>query len=385
MIRSHSTPGPKPDKPTPDFPLFAHAAGVWAKKIRGKLHYFGPWSDPDSALAKYLEQRDALHSGKKPRASTEGVTVKDIANAFLNLKKTHLDAGELSSHTFANYKIAADELVAQCGKSRLVSDLDPEDFTRLRDRMAAKWGLYRLAVTIQHIRSIFKHAFEAGLMPTPIRFGPGFNRPTKKAIRLHKAQQGPQLFAADEIRRMIDAASVPLKAMLLLGINAALGNADCARLPLSALDLDRGWLDFPRPKTGVPRRCPLWPETVAALREAIARRPAPKDPSDAGLVFLTKYGQSWDKESEGGPVSKETRKLLKKLSINGHRNFYCLRHVHRTVSDEARDQPAADHIMGHEVASMSSVYREGISDARLRAVADHVRTWLFPALGGKVE
>src|SRR5437870_9491716 len=46
----------KPSKPYPEFPLTAHPAGYWCKKIRGKLHYFGAWADPDGALAKYLEQ-----------------------------------------------------------------------------------------------------------------------------------------------------------------------------------------------------------------------------------------------------------------------------------------------------------------------------------------
>jgi hypothetical protein len=129
MTADHSTPAAatnqpvKPAKPYPDFPLFAHAAGVWAKKIRGKMHYFGPWADPDGALKKYLEQRDDLHAGRKPRPDPDAVTVKAVANAFLNAKAALRDASELSSRTWAEYKEVCDLLVADLGKVRLVSDL----------------------------------------------------------------------------------------------------------------------------------------------------------------------------------------------------------------------------------------------------------------------
>jgi integrase len=233
---------------------------------------------------------------------------------------------------------------------------------------------------VQCVRSVCKYAFDAGLIDKPVRFGTAFKQPSKKTLRLHRAARGPKLFTAEEIRRMIGAADVRLKAMILLGINCGFGNADCGRLPLSALDLDAGWVNYPRPKTGIPRRCALWPETVAALREALATRSAPKKPEHAGLVFVTRYGGSWAKDVAENPVTHETTKLLRKLGINGRkgRGFYTLRHTFRTVADEARDQPAADFIMGHEVPHMSSVYRETISDARLQAVADHVRVWLFP-------
>jgi hypothetical protein len=120
MSDTHSTPATrsakpnKPNKPYPEFPLYAHAAGVWAKKIRGKVHYFGPWNDPDGALKNYLAQKEDLHAGKKPREDTEGLTVKGLANHFLNHKKALLDARELSQRTWDDYKMIKRSEFANC-------------------------------------------------------------------------------------------------------------------------------------------------------------------------------------------------------------------------------------------------------------------------------
>lgn len=367
----------KPPKPYPDFPLFAHANGTWAKKIRGRLHYFGIWEQPDAALAKYNAEKEDLHAGRHPRTTPGAGTVKDVANLYLNAKLALVKSGELSPRTFEYYKTTADLVVGEFGKNRLAADLGPADFATLRKRMAARWGLARLGNTVGYVRGMFKFALESDVLSKPIQFGPEFKKPSKKTMRVRRAGREAKLFAADEIRRLIDVAGTPLKAMILLGINCGFGNTDCGRLPLSALDLDGGWCTYPRPKTGVPRRCALWPETVAALRDALAARPAAKRPADAALAFLTKYGTAWSKDNDPAVVTKEMRKLLNEVGVNGQRNFYTLRHTFRTVADESRDFPAVDCIMGHEAEHMSTVYRERISDERLRAVADYVRAWLF--------
>jgi integrase len=370
----------KPAKPYPEYPLTAHPAGYWCKKIRGKLHYFGPWDDPDGALAKYLEQKDDLHAGRTPRADPAAATLKDIANAFLNHKQSRVEVGELSLRAWQDYREACNLIVAHFGKQRLVADLNPQDFDGLRTRMGERWGPYRLGVVISRIRSVFKYAADNGLLTAPVRFGSNFKPPSQKTLRLHRASQGPKLFSAEEVRKLLAAANPTLKAMILLGINCGFGNSDCGHLPLSAVDLDRGVIVYPRPKTGMARRCPLWPETVEALREALSKRPVPRDPAGVGLVFLTIFGLPWGKEIDDNPLSKAFGSMLRKLGINGRKRlgFYTLRHTFRTIADEAKDQPAADYIMGHEVPHMSSVYRETISDERLKAVADHVRAWLFP-------
>ncbi len=380
----------KPAKPYPNFPLFPHATKRWAKKIRGAMCYFGPWNDPDAALAKYLEQKDALHAGRKPREVSTGVTVKDLCNAFLNHKKIKLEAGELSPRTWVNYKETADLLISQFGKARLAVDLAPDDFTALRTAMAKKWGPVRVRNYIQQVRGVFRYGHESELLATIVRFGPGFARPSNKTLRIERAKKGPKMFEAKELRQLINGVTfeqegdsvmvqptTTLKAMILLGVNCGFGNADCGTLPLKTLDLQGGWVNYHRPKTGITRRCPLWPETVSAIKDVLVGRKTPKDAENSELVFVTKQGGCWHKDVCDSPISKEMRKHLDALGIEGNRNFYALRHTFETIGGEAKDQVAVDHIMGHAREDMASAYRERISDERLKAVSDHVRKWVF--------
>jgi integrase len=206
------------------------------------------------------------------------------------------------------------------------------------------------------------------------------------------------MFEADDIRIMLDYAGPVMHAMLLLGVNAGFGCADAGRLPISAIDFEAGWITFPRPKTGTNRRVPLWPETIKALREALELRPNPASDEYADLVFLTRWGRSFFKDSTRY-LTEQFRKFLQsidqqrqtkakrdkieppeKLYRRG-RGFYTLRHVFETIGGESCDQVAVDAIMGHERGEMASIYRERISDDRLQAVVNHVRAWLFDMAG----
>ena len=166
--------------------------------------------------------------------------------------------------------------------------------------------------------------------------------------------------------------------MILLGVNCGFGNEDVATLPINAIYLKTGWAIFPRPKTGVERKCKLWKVTVEALQEVLAVRRMPNDEAYANRFFITKYGKPWSNGICGTAIPHAMAKLLEDLGIKRPGlNFYALRHSFRTVADESKDMAACDRIMGHSRDDMASVYRERISDERLIAVADHVHTWLF--------
>ena len=398
----------KPEKPYPDFPLFPHASGRWAKKIKGSLHYFGRWATVEGgklvpvadvaasaqlAVDKYGDERDDLYAGRKPRkrGDAAGLTVKVLCNAFWVEQKNRMQAGDITARTFGEYYRSTDKITKAFGLTRLVDDLTGEDFSALRADLAKNRGPVSLGNEIQRIRTVFKWAFDNALIDKPVRYGTMFDKPDATAVRRARGARGEQMFEAAELRTLIDAADGPVKALIMCAINGAFGAEDLSCLPLSAIDLARGWISFPRVKTSIARRVPLWPETVEAVRVALASRPEPHDEADAGLAFLTARGKRWVQHSKSEDARKWTSRqdgishafarVMKAKGINGGRGFYCLRRTFQTIAEGAGDFPAVGHVMGHapRQGDMAAVYRVRIADERLRAVTGAVRTWLFAA------
>jgi integrase len=388
-----------PRKPFKNFPLSPHASGKWCKRIHGRLVYFGSWYRTSngqripvedgwrSALQLFESQKTDLFAGRVPRVSTVDVddgalTLKQLGDRFLTAKGRKVASGEMTQRQLQEYQLIAQLLADKFGKFRRVDDIIASDFESLRADMAKRWKLVRLSNAITRVKSIFKFGIENGLITKTICYGSEFKKPSKADLRREKAERGTKLLEPEQIRQLIDKADVTMKAMVMLGINSALGNADVAGLSFKHINLETGWLDYARKKTGIGRRCKLWGQTVEALKAAIKARPRPRSKEGENLIFINDRGLPFVRmtpKSRTDLISVQFADLLKSLGLHREKlSFYCLRHCHRTASDNARDTPAADLVMGHCIdGSVTGYYREKIDDSRIEAVVAVVYQWLY--------
>lgn len=383
-------------KPRKSFPLTPHKNGQFCKKIRGRFYYFGTVTDPDQALANYYKHCEGLHSGNVTHVAKKRgtITLRELANEFMNAATAKRDAGRITVRTFTDYHRVCSQLIAALGRDLPVAAISRDHLATLHQRLSDGVSAVTLDGRVGIARCIFKYAYDEELIDQPLRLK-ALPRPEKRVLRRDRAKGGRRHFLTDEIRGLLSAAPTPLRAMILLGINCGLGNTDIAKLPKDAIDLDRGWLDFPRPKTGVGRTCPLWPETTEAIRQTIhqpQRRKQPLATDTQHLVFVTRKGHSFVRtvekvDANGRPVATEHDAIatsFKRLMVaqgiaTPGRGFYGLRRSFETIGGETGHQVAVDHIMGHAPASgdMGAVYRQHVAESALRSVTDYVRSWLF--------
>lgn len=364
-------------KPYKDFPLYPHASGQWCKKVRGKVYYFGTLNKPNDALQKWLNQKDYLLSGRTPPRVNGSLSVADLCKRFLLYKKRMVESGEIKPRTYKDYERTCRHLEDFFGDVASVELLQPEQFGQLRHNLSQRLSPVPLKNAIIRVRSVFKYAHGDGLIDTPVRYGQQFDLPSKSVIRRDRATKPKRMFTKTELLEILDESPLQIRAMVLLGINCGFGNMDVGSLPVDAIDWENGFHNFARPKTGIARRCPLWPITQDCLALAISHSRRYCLPEIEHLCFATKYRQPWAKDTYSA-ISHEFRKVLDKVGV--HRRyvtFYSLRHMFETIGGDTGDQVAVNHIMGHVDSSMAAEYRESIADERLVRVTDAVRRWVF--------
>lgn len=369
-------------KPYPEFPLWWHSQGYWAKKIRGRVYYFGArggtWQE---ALEEYEQAVHDLQRGRELRPSV--LTVKHLCDLFLYAKQRAVQAGEFSERSFREYLRVGKMIAAHFGNSTPVETLSPSDFGRFRAEITKGRSVTSTANIVRVSRMIFRFAETEELIPGRIRFGTQFREPTRKAKKKHRnetrRQHGLRMFEAEEIRRILYAADPVWRAMVYLGINCGYGNTDISQLRISQV---QPVMQYPRPKTGEDRINVLWPETLAAVHQAMALRPEPRESRLSDRVFLTRTGREWVRAGSyvDDEIAKRFGALLTTCGLKRPRlNFYALRHTVVTIGEEMADKPALSLMLGHADSSVAAHYRERIDTNRLRAISDHIMLWLSRA------
>ncbi len=389
--RKATSKSAKPAKPRKDWPLFPHATGRWAKKVRGRLHYFGPWSDPNGALNRWLDQKDDLLAGRKPRAkaTSRSVSVSDGCNLYLDHIEAQVSKGRRTHHWYQDAKRTCALICETVGRNWAIESIGPDDFKELQERFdhkekrTAKGKVVLVEASPvtsrghnHRTRGLFNWLVKAGHIKSLPQFGIGFDPPGQVEIDNHRNEQDAKHFTRAEVRGLLKAshgdgvADLRMHAAILLAINTGCQNEDVQTLRFRHIDWRGGWYNQPRKKTGKQRRAKLWARTLKALRRMVANR----EHDDDDLVFVSGSGNSWHGRN---CLAKEFPKYRTAAGITRERaGFQWLRHTFITAANETGDRLAVQISVGHADRSITANYIHSIFDPRQVAIAKHVENWL---------
>ena len=346
----------KPEKPYEKFPLFPHATGRWAKKIKGKHVYFGPWNDWEGALERF-------HNYAKPSRFTFGGSVVE----YLTSRSEMEEVDKITARHLTDIRITLSKVVKSIGARKILSSIESREWGRWRRDLERTNKHVSVAGHLRRLRAFLRWAEREKIANFPLT--DQLHLPTRKELRRERSKRPAKLFMPEEIKRIMPYGG-QLKAMILLGLNAGLGPNELAHMDHS--HVENGWLVYPRSKTGVERRVPLWKETLAELPEGEGDQP----------VFVTQRGNRWTgkKDSGANPISQAFLKRCKEVkAYKAFKGFYSLRHTCATIGQESGDPAAIEYILGHaaDPNDMAHTYRERMTDSRLLRVVNHVHEWLY--------
>jgi integrase len=367
-----------------DSPLWLHkASGNWARKIRGRVFYFG--RDYDEALKKWAIQKDRLLAGL-PVVEDRSPTLGELANVFIDALKQRAITDQLSDAYITIVQDRLKKIIAVAGRDARLQNYSVMQWDELRNKLFRNFDGSQAAPNtaahrIECLRILLKWSNERELVS--IKVPSSFKKPQKKSIREHRLAKKDSLWVSrEDIRKLIQHADVHFKPVILLGLNCGLGTTDIARLTRDDVDTTGAdpWLSVSRKKTGTMRHLWLWPETIEAIRAYQEIRPAfALRVSDSDRLLLTVQRQPWI-DSSGNRVAAAFRRLRVAAGIQSRISHYSLRRALLTaIINLGYPEHLAKAIAGHE-DSGNILLEHYVGDRdknQIRTCLDSVRKWIF--------
>lgn len=356
------------------FPLTLHPTGQYCKKINGKLYYFGKGNK--KALEKYLSQASYLHGSKeKPQGKSDSkMSLKQLCDLYLEYQHLKVQAKALTAGHHIEQVKSLKKLMSFIGPSRKINEISTLDLQSYRRKLQKEYSTpHRMNLHISIMKAMFHWASKNDVLSTI----PNIDAVSRGRI-VHKQRQ---IFSSEDIRKLIEAADIQMKAIIWLGINCGFGCTDCVELKWSNIDFENGRVKLTRKKTGISRDLPLWPEIILALQEV---------PRKGKLVFYTNRGNPFvrtiSKANVNGKIKYSTQniitrkfsKLAKKagLDVPGGTGFYTLRRTAATIAARSGDPFAAQRLLGHADLQMAARYVQDVSQ-QTDEVIDESRKYLI--------
>ena len=210
------------------------------------------------------EQKDDLLAGKTPRTKPEGLVLRELLDRYVVAQRERVDGGEIAARPLSKSTTPA-AASATCWTSTASSlTLAPTTSPRCVGT-SPKSGArpdWERSSTGSHF---FKFGYDSRLIDRPFRSA-RVQEAIGQDLAAESGQEGTTDFDAEQLRAIIDEAGRPGESDGAAGRQLRVWQRRLCQAANWRLDLQAGWVTFPRPKTGIQRRIPLWPETVAALR-----------------------------------------------------------------------------------------------------------------------
>jgi integrase len=391
---SRKTPVKWPPKVPDGFPMNVTARG-YVKTIGGKTRWICGKKSPAEALRIMYAKATRIAAKSPvlaPAPTGHVVSVHTLLGKWINAREADLHAGKLKPATFAQYRRSAKRIDAVIGTFK-VDEYMPETTEQLHRELSTRHGADFGRRAVGHWRDCCLYAEERRWC-RPVALG---RKIVRSILSRPAARVKWTLMDKGQIKTLLAAAKAATEgrrndfrqqaeqfhAALLLALNGGYGPTELAEMPKSFVDVEKGVVKGLRGKTGVNHVCPLWPETLEALKLVLVQRP------DDVLLFRTRNGNQWVEtravmeaghavNSTGHDNFKErwnelTRPLGLKVEGQG---FYKLRHCHATAADKFGDDKARRVLMGHAMEGSTGHYVE-VGEDRLRKLVEFIRQELI--------